>query len=188
MIWRPRCIMNPVIEPTSPRMMTVPPFWSIPVRAPTRPRTTTSPPRNAAAVSEPALPSISHTPDIMFSHADQPDATGDVNLGPVDQPAREVAEAALERDLAPRQDADPERVLRARVRDRDVVHAQVVDEPPQLEVDLARRQIAGVEARAIAVDLGGPGYALVELDQAARVEARRRGYRVHTITSLSYGS
>src|SRR3989337_2748276 len=47
-IWRPRCIMKPVIEPAEPSTMIVPPFWSIPVRAPTRPLTTRSPPRSAA--------------------------------------------------------------------------------------------------------------------------------------------
>jgi hypothetical protein len=35
MIWRPRCIMKPVIEPASPSEMIVPPFWSMPLRAPT---------------------------------------------------------------------------------------------------------------------------------------------------------
>ena len=30
MIWRPRCIMKPVIEPASPSTMIVPPFWSMP--------------------------------------------------------------------------------------------------------------------------------------------------------------
>ena len=53
--------------------------------------------------------------------------------------------------------------------------------------------VTRVEARALAVDLGDVGDRLVELDQTPRVEARLRdragrGYRVHTITSLSYGS
>ena len=64
--------MNPVIEPTEPPMMIVPPFWSIPVRAPTRPLTTRSPPRIAAPVREPPFLSTTTTPDIMFSHDDQP--------------------------------------------------------------------------------------------------------------------
>ena len=64
--------MKPFIEPAEPITMIVPPFWSMPVRAPTRPLTTRSPPRNAAPVSEPALWSITTTPDIMFSHDDQP--------------------------------------------------------------------------------------------------------------------
>ena len=64
--------MNPVIEPADPSVMIVPPFWSMPVRAPTRPLTTRSPPRSAAPVSDPALLSMTTTPDIMFSHADQP--------------------------------------------------------------------------------------------------------------------
>ena len=64
--------MKPVIEPADPSVMIVPPFWSMPLRAPTRPLTTMSPPRSAAPVSDPALLSITTTPDIMFSHADQP--------------------------------------------------------------------------------------------------------------------
>ena len=110
---RPRCIMKPVIEPASPSTMIEPPFWSIPVRAPTRPFTTRSPPRIAAPVSEPALCSTTTTPDIMFSHADQPTRPVMRISGPVDQPAAEVAEAALERDPAAGENADAERVLRA---------------------------------------------------------------------------
>ncbi len=64
----------------------------------------------------------------------------------------------------------------------------LVDQAAQLEVDLPGGQVARVERRSLAVDLGDAGYALVELDQASGIEARRRGYRVHTITSLSYGS
>ena len=30
MIWRPRCIMKPFIEPALPSTMIVPPFWSMP--------------------------------------------------------------------------------------------------------------------------------------------------------------
>ena len=86
------------------------------------------------------------------------------------------------------QDADTERVLGARVADRHLAHAELVDEPAQLEVDLSRGQVAGIEARPVAVDLGRAGDALVELDQSAGIEPCRRGYRVHTITSLSYGS
>ena len=62
--------------------MIVPPFWSIPVRAPTRPLTTRSPPRIAAPVSEPAFDSITTTPDIMFSQADQPTRPVTVISGP----------------------------------------------------------------------------------------------------------
>ena len=81
-------------------MMIVPPFWSIPVRAPTRPLTTRSPPRIAAPVSEPAFPSTTTTPDIMFSQADQPTRPVMWISGPSMSPQREVAEAALEADLA----------------------------------------------------------------------------------------
>ena len=76
--------------------MIVPPFWSMPLRAPTWPLTTTSPPRSAAPVSEPALLSITTTPDIMFSHADQPTRPVMWTSGPSIIPQREVAEAALE--------------------------------------------------------------------------------------------
>ena len=87
MIWRPRCIMNPVIEPASPSTRIVPPFWSIPVRAPTWPLTTRSPPRSAAPASEPALLSITTTPDIMFSATDQPTRPLIWNSGPSPSPA-----------------------------------------------------------------------------------------------------
>ena len=105
--------MKPVIEPASPQTMIVPPFWSMPVRAPTRPLTTRSPPRIAAPVSEPALPSMTTTPDIMFSHDDQPTRPVMWISGPSMQAAAEVAEAALERDPAAREDPDAERVARA---------------------------------------------------------------------------
>src|SRR5579871_1734116 len=118
------------------------------------------------------------------------DAAGDVDLGAVDHAAAEVAERAVERDPAARQDADPERVAGARVAHGDVGDALVVHEPPQLEVDLARRQVVGVEGRTVAVDLRDARHRLVELDEAAGVEARLAAvalerYRVHTITSLS---
>ena len=86
MIWRPRCIMNAVIEPASPPTMIVPPFWSMPVRAPTGPFTTMSPPRRAAPVSEPAFFSIRTTPDIMFSQTDQPTRPVIVTSGPSIRP------------------------------------------------------------------------------------------------------
>ena len=120
MIWRPRCIMKPVIEPASPSTMIVPPFWSMPVRAPTRPLTTRSPPRIAAPVSEPALPSIDDDARHHVLARRPADAALDVDLGAVDDAAAEVAEAAVEGDLAAGEDADAERVLRARVADGDV--------------------------------------------------------------------
>ena len=48
--------------------------------------------------------------------------------------------------------------------------ALLVDEPSQFGVDLARREVLGVELRAVAVDLGDVRDGLVELDEAARVE------------------
>ena len=173
--------------------MIVPPFWSIPVRAP-----------DLAAHDDVAAaqrgrgqgPGVAVDLDHARHHvlARRPaDATGDVDLGAVDQPAREVPEAALERDLAALQDPDAQRVLGARVADGHLVHALAVDQPAQLEVDLPRGQVARVEARALAVDLSDVRDRLVELDQTPRVKPRLRdragrGYRVHTITSLSYGS
>ena len=117
------------------------------------------------------------------------DAAVDVDLGAVDQPAAEVAEAAVERDPAAREDADAERVPRARVAHGDVGDALLVDQPAQLEVDLARRQVVRVELGRGPVDLGDLGDGRVELDEAARVVADRvLAYRCHTITSPSYGS
>ncbi len=78
--------MNAVIVPASPPTMIVPPFWSIPVRAPTAPLTIRSPPRIAAPVSEPAFFSITTTPDIMFSHTDQPTRPVTVISGPSIRP------------------------------------------------------------------------------------------------------
>ena len=85
------------------------------------------------------------TPDIMFSATDQPTRPVDLDLGAVDEPAAEVAEAALEGDPAAGEDAGAERVLRAGVEDRDVLDALLVEQPAQLEVDLAGGQVARVE-------------------------------------------
>ena len=82
------------------------------------------------------------------------DAALDVDLGPVDEAAAEVAEAAVEGDLAAGEDADAERVLGARVAHGHVGDALLVDQPAQLEVDLARRQVVRVELGRGAVDLG----------------------------------
>ena len=82
----------------------------------------------------------------------------------------------------------PSECFGPRVADRHRAHAELVDGPPQLEVDLASGEIAGVEHRLLAVDLGDVRNRLVELNQPTGVEPRRRGYRIHTITSLSYGS
>src|SRR5439155_22926018 len=116
------------------------------------------------------------------------DAALDVDLGSVAETAAEVAERAFEGDPAPREDADAERMLRARILDRDVGHAQLVEQPAQLEVDLPRRELLRVEARGRAVDLGDPRRLGVRLRQAARVvgDPAPAGYRLHTSTCRSY--
>src|SRR6266536_2345177 len=167
-IWRPRCIMKPVIEPARPSTMIVPPFWSIPVRAPTWPLTIRSPPRIAAPVSEPALDSIVTTPDIMFSQADQPTALK-LNHRAVDQAAAKVAETAVEREPAAGEDADAEGMLRAGVEDSHVLHSFLVEQPAQLEIDLARCQALRIEDGSVAVELRDVRDRVVGLDQPARV-------------------
>src|SRR6476661_565165 len=113
-------------------------------------------------------------------------AAGDVHLGPVDQAAPEVAEAALERDLATGQDAHAERVLRTRVLDGDVLDALLVDQPLQLEVDLARGHVGRVEDGRLPVDLGDLGGRVVGLDEPAGViRDLALAYRFHTSTSRS---
>src|SRR3954447_5007835 len=118
------------------------------------------------------------------------DAAGDVDLGPVDQAAAEVAEAPFVGDAAPGENADADRVLRARVAHGDVLDALFVEKAPQLEVDLPRRQVVRVEARPGAVDLGNARRLGIRLRQAARVirDPPLASYRCHTITSPSNGS
>src|SRR5450755_1988663 len=121
------------------------------------------------------------------------DAAGDQHLRAVDDPAGEVAEAALEGDPAAGQDPRAERMARAGVQHRDVAHALLVEQPAQLEVDPARGQLVGVERGAVAVDLADSRDHLVELDEPARVVAglsvqAARAQRVHTITVPSWGS
>jgi hypothetical protein len=84
-----------------------------------------------------------------------------------------------------------------RVEDRDLLQTLLVDQSPQFSIDLASRQVLGVELRAITVDFGDVRDLVVELDEAAGVEqdlglaAVRSGgglaarYRVQTITSPS---
>src|SRR6185312_5205162 len=106
-------------------------------------------------------------------------------------PAAEVAQAAVEGDLAAGEDADAERVARARIQHGDVLHALLVEQPAQLGVDLARGEILGLEHRLVAVDLGDLRDGVVELDEPSRVEqdlGLGGAHRLHTITSLSYGS
>src|SRR5215467_13327971 len=110
-----------------------------------------------------------------------------LDLRPVDQPAAEVAEAAVDRDPAAGQDAHRDRVLRARVEDRHVADALVVDEAAKLEIDLPGGQLGRVEygggAVRAALDRRGPGCLGAGLGQAARVVGDP--HRFHTSTSRS---
>ena len=169
MIWRPRCIMNPVFEPTDPIVRISPPFWSMPERAPARPWITRSPPRIAARRERAGVAVDDDDARHHVLAGGPADAALDVDLRPVDQPAAVVAEAALERDLAALQDADADRVLGAGILDRHVGDAALVDEAAQLEVDLARRQVLGVEDGLVAVDLRHVGDGVVRLHEPAGV-------------------
>ncbi len=109
-----------------------------------------------------------------------------MDLGAVDQAAAEVAEAALERDLAARENPHAERVLRARVAHGHVLDAFFVQEPAQLEVDLTRGEIVRVEDRRVAVDLRDARRLRVRFGEPARVVGDPTlAYRCHTITSPS---
>ena len=92
-----------------------------------------------------------------------------MNLRAVDQAAAEVAEAAVEGDPAAGEDADAERVLRAGIEDGDVLHSLLVEQPAQLEIDLARRQALRVEDGSVAVDLRDARDGVAGLDEPARV-------------------
>ena len=173
MIWRPRCIMKPVIEPASP---------SDDDRAAllvdARAGADAAVDDHVAAADRRAgeRAGVAVDDDDAAHHvlARRPaDAALDVHLGPVDQAEAEVAERAVEGDPAALQDADAERVARARVEDRDVADALLVDQPAQLGVDLARRQVARVELGAAAVDLRDARARAVDLDEAARVVGQR---------------
>jgi hypothetical protein len=76
-----------------------------------------------------------------------------------------------------------------RVEDRDLLQTLLVDQSSQFSIDLAGRQVLGVELRAITVDFRDVRDLVVELDEAAGVEEDLRlavrGYRVQTITSPS---
>jgi len=76
-----------------------------------------------------------------------------------------------------------------RVEDRDLLQTLLVDQSPQFSIDLASRQVLGVELRAITVYFGDVRDLVVELDEAAGVEEDLRltvrRYRVQTITSPS---
>src|SRR5262249_19145056 len=115
-------------------------------------------------------------------------APGDLDLGPVDQPAAEVAETALEADPAAGEDRHAERVAGARVPDRHVRDALLVDQPAELRVDLPRGHVAGLDHGARAVDLRLLRDRVVELDEPALVHAGLLAHLLHTRTSPSYGS
>src|SRR4051794_1401346 len=117
------------------------------------------------------------------------DPAGDVHLGAVDHAAAEVAEAAVERDLAAGQDADAKRVLGARVLDRDVGDAALVEQVLQLQVDLAGGELGRVEHGGRAVHLRDVGDVRIRLHQPTGViRDLALAYRFHTSTSPSYGS
>src|SRR5215470_8820986 len=110
-----------------------------------------------------------------------------VDLRPVDEPAAEVAEAAVDGDPAAGQDAHGEGVFRARVEDGHVPDALVVDEPAELQVDLPGGQLGRVEHRRgpvrAALHRRGPRRLGVGLGQAAGVIADLHLF--HTSTSRS---
>ena len=112
MIWRPRCIMKPFIEPASPAdddraALLVDPRAGADAALDHEVAAAQRRARERAGVAVDDHDAAHHV------LARRPaDAALDVHLGPVDEPAREVAEAALERDLAPGQDPDAERVPR----------------------------------------------------------------------------
>ena len=79
----------------------------------------------------------------------------------------------------------------AGVQDCDFLDTLLVDQSAQFSIDLASRQVLGVELRALSVDFGDVRDLVVELDEAAGVEEDLLGigpvgrYRVQTITSPS---
>src|SRR5262245_423119 len=79
---------------------------------------------------------------------------------------------------------------RARIEHRHLPDTLLVDQPPQLGVDLARGQVRGIELGALAVDRRGLRDRVVELDQPALVHPHGRllAQRLHTRTAPSYGS
>src|SRR5216683_6513121 len=111
------------------------------------------------------------------------DPAGDVNLRPVDQAAPEVAEAALDADLAAGEDADRDRMLRPGVQDRDVLDALVVHKAAQLEVNLPRGELVRVENCPARLDRRDLGRAGIRLGQPAGVISDL--HRFHTSTSRS---
>src|SRR3970282_1869094 len=103
--------------------------------------------------------------------------------------AAEVAKAAAERDPAGGEDADTERVLRPGVEDGHIRDPGFVQEPAQLEVDLASGEPLRVEDRFLPVDLRDAGRLGIGLGEPARVVRDAASpYRCHTSTSRSYGS
>ena len=122
----------------------------------------------------------------MFSQADQPTRPLIWISGPSIEAAPEVAERAVEGDLAAGEDADADRVLRARVLDGDVRDPLFVEEAAKLEVDLARGEVVRVEGRLAVLDLRRARSLGVGLREPARVvRDPLLAYRCHTITSPS---
>src|SRR5918996_4191410 len=97
------------------------------------------------------------------------DPPGDADLGTVDEAAAEVAQAAFEVDLAAGEDPDAQRVLRARVQDRHLVDAFLVQEPAQLEVDLPGGEIVRVERCDPGLDRRRPRRLRERLGEPSRV-------------------
>ncbi len=109
-----------------------------------------------------------------------------MDLRPVDEPAGEVAERALEADPAAAQDPDAERVAALRVLDHDLVDALLVEQAAKLEVDRPRRQLARVEGRDAVLDDGVARRLGDRLGEPARVVGDLPlAYRCHTSTSRS---
>src|SRR5690625_5230142 len=78
-----------------------------------------------------------------------------MDLRTVDQATAEVSEAAVDLDLASGQQAHREGVLGPRVAHRDLGDAFTVDEPAQLQVDLAGTQLGRVQFGGVTGDDGG---------------------------------
>src|SRR4029079_17870101 len=113
-------------------------------------------------------------------------AAVDLDLGPVDEAAPEVAERAVEGDLAPGEDADADRVLRARDLDGDGSDPLFVEEAAKLEVDLARGEVVRVKGRLAVLHLRGARSLGVGLGEpACVVRDALLAYRCHTNTSPS---
>ena len=81
-------------------------------------------------------------------------------------------------------------MLTARVENRHVFDPLLVNERADLKVDLARRQLGGVNRRLAVFDNCHAQHGVVNFDEPAGVisDLAFANYRVHTITSPSNGS